>query len=142
MPHRRHSHHAWPSPRGWGLVTMGAIGAARAWSYLEPGLSEPPGQLAYVGALIPISVYAMLWLLAGLACVHALVAPRVMPWAIGAFVGMHLLWALSFLASWALLGVSRAWVSAISYLGLAVLAAVLARMIDPHDLLIPGEGER
>lgn len=140
MPHRRRLKNSILSPRGWALFTMGAVGLARAWSYLEPGLTEPPGQLAYVGALIPISVYAFMWLAAGLGCFHAIVQARIVPYAVAVFVGMHLLWALSFIASWAFLESGRAWVSAISYTALAILAAVIARMIDPPDVLTPGEG--
>lgn len=142
MPHRRRAKHSLLSPRGWGLATMGAAGLARAWSYLEPGLDAPPNQLAYVGELIPITIYAFMWLLVGLGCWHAIVAARVMPYAVAAFVGMHLLWALSFFASWAFLDSGRAWVSAISYTALAILGAVIARMIDPPDVLVPGEGDR
>lgn len=138
MPHRRYRR-ALISPRGWGLLIMGAVGLARAWSYLEPGLDQAPTQLAFVDDLIPLSTYAFVWIVVGLGCLHSIVWKPALPYAVGLFVGMHALWALSFLASWVWLDSSRAWVSAISYVALAGMGAVIARMIDPPDIITPGE---
>lgn len=127
------------SPRGWGLVLMGLACLARAWSYLEPGLTAPPNQLAFVGEIIPFSSYSLVWAGAGVICFASVAVRRVMPWGFGLFAGLHLLWALSFFASWLVLESPRAWVSAISYITLAGLSMILARMIDPQDVLTPRE---
>lgn len=130
------------SPRGWGLVLMAVACFLRAWSYLEPGLTDPPNQLAFVSEYVPVTVYAFLWVLAGVALCVAVSVRRVMPWALGLFAGMHLMWSLSFFAAWAFLGSPRAWVSAISYVTLAGLAVIVARLIDPPDILTPRERAR
>lgn len=120
---------------------MAAAAIMRAWSYLEPGLTAPPNQLAFVGALIPVTAYAFVWLATGLTLILAVVWARLMPIAVAAFVGMHLLWALSFISSWMFLNSPRAWVSAISYVTLAGLGALVARMIDPPDVMTTAEQE-
>lgn len=127
------------SPRGWGVVLMAAVCITRAWSYLEPGLTAPPNQLAFISEFIPVTTYVFMWLGAGVILFSALFIRRALPWGMGLFAGMHLMWALSFTASWLILESPRAWVSAISYVGLAGMSLVIARMIDPQDIMTPWE---
>lgn len=130
------------SPRGWGLALMGLACLLRAWSYLEPGLTAPPNQLTFVSEYLPVTSYALLWAVTGVILFVSVFVRRVIPWALGLFAGMHLMWALSFFSAWAFLGSPRAWVSAISYVTLAGLAPIIARLIDPQDVLTPRERAR
>lgn len=120
------------SPRGVGLVVMALVCLMRAWA---------PEQLVIIEQLIPLPVSASMWAAAGVTSASAVVARRVLPYAIAAFTGLHLLWALGFIASWYLLDSPRAWVPAISYAALAALGTVTARMIDPPDVVIIGESD-
>lgn len=127
------------SDRGWGVLVLGGlISLGRGWSYFGPTSPDrTPAQLVFLERLLPIGVYGFLWMLVGVACIAVVVAgqiprawewsSRFLPYALGAVVFLNGIWFLSFMIA-EVQGVPRAYVSGLSYLGLAVGAFLVGKM--------------
>lgn len=100
-----------------GLLILGVLGLARGISYFPPMVDphRPPAHA--LEHIFNPPVWGALWALAGIGCLVAILWRRPQPLAVGAVVGMHFIWAVSFLA-----GDGRGWVSALSYLCVFALA--------------------
>ena len=119
----------WLTSDETGLIILGILGFARGISYFPP-LAEPNRPPAHtLEHLLSPPAWGILWALAGLGCIVAVVWKRTQPAAVGVMVGMHFLWAISF----ATVG-GRGWVSAISYLCVFALAfwAFTRGRREPH----------
>lgn len=122
-----------PRLRITAMIALILMSVARVFSYLTATSPDNPTRLAFIGPFIPDGWHAGPWALVALLALASLIRSRVEPIAVGAFVGMNMLWGASMLASTFVLHVDRAWVSAISYLGIAVLTGILFGMTDPAD---------
>lgn len=123
-----------PTARGWALIVMAVGSIVRAVSYLK--VDAPPDQLAFVDMMIPPFGERVWWLAAawfgvGLWCLVSLVARRWVA-ALGAGVGLNLLWATSLIVSTVLLGNDRSWVSSITYFQVAGLCVAISAMRDTN----------
>lgn len=103
---------------GLGLAIIGVSSLLRGVSYM-PGIrgehSRPAHLLEYFGEP---AAWSPLWLAVGLLCIVAAIGWKAArPAAVGGAVGIHALWALSFLA----IG-GRGWVTALSYGSIALIA--------------------
>lgn len=106
---------------GTGLAIIGILSALRGISYL-PIVVDPSRTPAHtLEGLLPVTWWAWVWIGIGLLCIAAIPWRRLIPPAVGLAVGIHTLWALSFISSWILTDASRAWVSALGYIGIALL---------------------
>ncbi|OZC55050.1 hypothetical protein CH289_07600 [Rhodococcus sp. RS1C4] len=118
------------------LVVVGFMSALRGWSYLGPSPETTPTQLALVDQFVPLPVYSMAWIIVGLVAVLAAFTPRLFAGdaAYSALVGLNGLWALSFFWSWWVDDVSRAWVSALNYVLVALLVYREATRPEPVEV--------
>lgn len=117
------------------LVILGALCLARGISYVGyvPSSGGHPAE-----NLIPIAVMAWVWIVVGVSCLLSCLHPWkwVGALSLGAGVGLHVLWAISFLQETFSGEMDRGWVSALNYL--AIIALVLWTMwrgsrADPDD---------
>jgi len=65
--------------------------------------------------------WAVVWLLMGALCLCAVKWHRFVPAAVGAVVGLHSMWALSFIFATIFGDLPRAWVSSLGYIGIAAM---------------------
>lgn len=127
------------SPRGWGVLIVGGIVSfGRGWSYFGPtSPTSTPPQLVFVEQLVPLWVYGIGWSIVGVLCIATVLvgqlprgerlSTRVLPTAVGTALFFNALWATSFVVS-ELQGVPRSFVSALSYIGLAVSMWLIGKM--------------
>lgn len=105
-----------------GLTMLGGAALIRAFSY-TPGQGNPNRSPAHwLESLLPMTAWAWVWLIIGIACIVAIWQRRIMPTAVGMIVGLNAAWALSFIAIWAVGESSRGYVSALGYIVTAGLA--------------------
>lgn len=111
-------------------VVLGALAALcllRGLGHLiAPEVATPAALL-----LLPsptAEAYAGLWLAGTVGCVAAIARLRWAPRVLAFGVGMHVLWALTFIAGWAVGVSSLGYLSAAQYVMTAVLLAVVAEM--------------
>ncbi len=123
------------------LAALGASSIVRGASYLGPhSPNSAPPQLAFVDQAIPLSWYAVGWIATGVFALVAVLVRRLQSAGLSFAVFFNLLWGLSFILSWAVLGVPRAYVSAASYLTIAVLALCVGVLYERVALPDPPEG--
>ena len=106
----------WSMTNGPALLVLGLGIIARGISYL--GSAAPPVHPAEL--LMPITWWAVVWLTIGVVCLVAAAIPRAQPLAVGGGVGLHAVWALSFLTD-SVIDHNRSWVSAVGYVSVALL---------------------
>ena len=112
--------------RGWALtdapalLVLGTGLLLRGMSYLPHFVGDSPSSHPAEG-FFPIHVWGAIWIVVGLACLVATVWDRVAPVAIGAGVGLHAIWAMSFLADSIIEQSPRGWIPAVSYASIAIL---------------------
>lgn len=123
------------------LAALGVSSIVRGASYLGPHSPDSaPPQLAFVDQAIPLSWYAVGWIATGVFALVAILFRRLQSAGLSFAVFFNLLWALSFVLSWAFLGVPRAYVSATSYLVIAVLALCVGVLYERVTLPEPPKG--
>jgi len=114
-------------------AAIGASSIARGVSYVGPiSPSGAPPQLVFMDELVPLSWYAVGWIVTGVLALAAAAwpHPRLLGLAFGAGIFFNLLWAFSFAAAQLFLGVGRSYVSATSYLTIAILIFCVAALSD------------
>lgn len=105
-----------------GMVILGLLTLARGVSYLPPLKNQSSTSAHALEGIFPPMVWGAIWILIGLACLVAALLPKAVPLVFGAGVGLHAAWAFSFLGETFIGDSARGYVSAISYIGLALLA--------------------
>lgn len=99
-----------------GLLICGVATIARGVSYM-PGLVAADRPAAhYLEDVFQPTVWGVVWIAVGLACLAAIALPRLTPACVGLSAGIYASWGTSFMAGQFFderLG--RAWVSALSY---------------------------
>lgn len=104
-----------------GLLALGSISIARGVSY-TPALVDPTrSPTHFMESVLNPPVWAALWILMGLLCLAATQVPKLVPPAVGAVVGLHSMWALSFIFATILGDSTRGWVSSLGYIGIAAM---------------------
>lgn len=102
------------------LVILGVGLILRGVSYIPSLVGESPSSHP-AEEFFPIQVWGVIWIAAGLACLAATVWERAAPAAIGAGVGLHAIWAMSFVADAIAEHSPRGWLPAVSYASVALL---------------------
>ena len=104
-----------------GLLILGSISIARGVSY-TPLLVDPERKPThFMESVLNPPSWAVVWLIMGALCLFAVKWPRLVPAAVGAVVGLHSMWALSFIFATILGDLPRAWVSSLGYIGIAAM---------------------
>lgn len=111
----------WARTVGPALLILGAGAIARGISYTPLLMSEHARQAHPVEGTLPMGVWAWVWIIAGAAAVVAAWWPRAAPVAVGACVGLNLLWGGSFIADAIAESSVRGWLPAVGYLSIAAL---------------------
>ncbi len=112
--------------RGWALtdapalLILGAGLLLRGLSYMPCLMGDSPSSHPAEG-FFPIQVWGVIWIVVGIACLVATVWERAAPAAIGAGVGLHAIWAMSFVADSIIDHSPRGWLPAVGYASTALL---------------------
>lgn len=107
----------WISSDAAGLLIIGLAAGLRGVSYLPYFVDSDRKPAHFLEQAAPPEVWAGPWILSGVLCFLAIWVSRLTPPAVGAGVGLHFLWAVSFLLSG-----GRGWVSSIGYGAVTALA--------------------
>lgn len=109
-------------PRNLALFAIGLLALTRCLAYVGPlSPNQSAAGLAFVDDLIPLWVYAILWGVASVFAFAAIFTRKAQPLALGANLGICLLWAGTYMLAWALLDSPRGWVTGTSYLVISLL---------------------
>lgn len=108
---------------GVALLVLGLGILARGVSYTPHSPKTPAGHPAENA--LPMSAWATIWVAVGLLCLAAALwsESRFAALALGAGVGLNLLWAGSFIAATVSGDMPRGWVTAVGYISVSLLVA-------------------
>ena len=104
-----------------GLLILGSISIARGMSYTPLLVNPERKPTHFMESVLNPPSWAVVWLLMGALCLFAVKWPRLVPAAVGAVVGLHSMWALSFIFATIFGDLPRAWVSSLGYIGIAAM---------------------
>lgn len=104
-----------------GLMILGSISIARGMSYTPLLVSPDREPTHFMESVLNPPSWAVVWLLMGALCLCAVKWRGLVPAAVGAMVGLHSMWALSFIFATLLGDLPRAWVSSLGYIGIAAM---------------------
>lgn len=104
-----------------GLLILGSISIARGMSYTPLLVNPERKPTHFMESVLNPPSWAVVWLLMGVLCLCAVKWPRLVPAAVGAVVGLHSMWALSFIFATIFGDLTRAWVSSLGYIGIAAM---------------------
>lgn len=123
MKWERSKHHAarWLVSDAAGLLILGSISIARGVSYIPPLVNPDREPTHYMEMLLSPPAWAVVWIFMGALCLFATQVPKLVPPAVGAVVGLHSMWALSFIFATILGDSTRGWVSSLGYIGIAAM---------------------
>ncbi|OFQ48488.1 hypothetical protein HMPREF2935_00655 [Corynebacterium sp. HMSC076D02] len=105
-----------------GLTILALLTIIRGLSYVPPLINPARTPAHYLEVWASPTLWAAIWVTAGIFCLAATFIPKLLPVAVGLAVGLHAAWAMSFLMGTILGDTPRAWVSALNYLGVVFLA--------------------
>jgi drug/metabolite transporter (DMT)-like permease len=125
--------------RGAALLAFAFIDIVVGWSLFD---AETQAQTKAIPAyratleIAPLPIWGALWLLVGALCAVCafLVTDRI---AYGAAIGVKIVWAGSFLASWVIYNAPRAWLSAATWGVVAALVLVISGWPEPKGGRVP-----
>lgn len=111
----------WALGIGPALIVLGVGALARGVSYTPLLMSETAQRAHPVEGTLPMDTWAWIWIAAGVAAMVAAWWPRAAPVAVGAGVGLNLLWGGSFIADAITEGSVRGWLPAVGYISIALI---------------------
>ncbi|MPV52840.1 hypothetical protein GCO27_07130 [Corynebacterium sp. zg331] len=94
------------------ILTVGVL--LRGVCYL-PTAVPADYRIPALEGVLPLTVWAVVWLSAGAFCLVCLATRRGLAPAVGVCVSLHFLWGLLYLSAWALHESSRGYASALTY---------------------------
>lgn len=104
-----------------GLAILGIAALVRAFSYAPFVVNTNRSPAHWLEGLLPAPAWSIVWLLIAVVCMAAIIAPRLLPMAVGLTVAINALWALSFIGITVTGESSRGYVSALGYAAVAFL---------------------
>lgn len=104
-----------------GLLILGSISIARGMSYTPLLVNPERKPTHFMESVLNPPSWAVVWILMGALCLCAVKWHRFVPAAVGAVVGLHSMWALSFIFATLFDDLGRAWVSSLGYIGIAAM---------------------
>ena len=112
--------HAVTSDRA-GLAVLGVTAFVRAVSYAPFFVNTSRNPAHWLEGLLPAPAWSIVWLLIAVACIAAIITPRLLPMAVGMTVAINTMWALSFIGITITGESTRGYVSALGYAAVAFL---------------------
>lgn len=114
------------------LLTTALVSVLRGVYYLtRPADAESTDALTIVEWWLPLEAWGIVWIALGVAIVataHRCTKASIIM--LSVFVGLHVIWAGSYLGSWLVLDSPGAWISASNMAGTAALTAVLVYVLE------------
>lgn len=104
-----------------GLAVLGVTALVRAVSYAPFSVDATRKPAHWLEGLLPAPAWPIVWLLIAAACMVAIIAPRLLPIAVGLTVAINSMWALSFIGITITGESPRGYVSALGYAAVAFL---------------------
>lgn len=104
-----------------GLAVLGVTALVRAVSYAPFSVDATRKPAHWLEGLLPAPAWSIVWLLIAAACMVAIIAPRLLPIAVGLTVAINAMWALSFIGITITGESPRGYVSALGYAAVAFL---------------------
>lgn len=104
-----------------GLTILALLTIIRGLSYVPPLINLDRTPAHYLEGWASPTLWATIWIAAGVFCLVATFIPKLLPAAVGLAVGLHAAWAMSFLMGTISGDSPRAWVSALNYFGVVFL---------------------
>ena len=104
-----------------GLAILGLAALVRAVSYAPWFVNTERTPAHWLEGLLPAPAWSIVWLLIAVACMAAIITPRLLPIAVGLTVAINAMWALSFIGITITGESPRGYVSALGYAGVAFL---------------------
>lgn len=122
MPHRvwEKASHAVTSDKA-GLAVLGVTAFVRAVSYAPFFVDTTRNPAHWLEGLLPAPAWSVVWILIAVACMAAIITPRLLPIAVGMTVAINAMWALSFIGITITGESPRGYVSALGYAAVAFL---------------------
>lgn len=107
---------------GPALIVLGVGAVARGVTYLPPLMTTSSATRSHpVEGVLSMEVWGWVWIIAGVATLVAAWWDRIAPLAVGAGVGLNLLWGASFIADAIARESPRGWLPAVGYVSVALL---------------------
>jgi DMSO reductase anchor subunit len=119
--------------RGAALLVFAFIDVVLGWSLVDPSTRKQTAALPMYAAIqkaAPLPVWGALWLAVAAVCVVFAFRRRDAP-AYACAVGIKLVWAVGFLASWAFYGAARSWLAAATWGVVAALVYLISGWPEP-----------
>lgn len=116
--------------RAGALLAMAVTTIGRGTAYLTPSW-DTTSHVSFVDTLVPIEVWAVVWIGAGLAMLVGIRCPRVARWSMSTAASLWGTWAVSYLIAWVVLDTARAWVTAMPFGLIAILTLILTVLMEP-----------
>lgn len=104
----------WLTTDNAGLVILGGGMMGRAWSYMPWNVPDTY-RLPTLEASIPVTAWAVLWIVAGVACITGAVLNRRIAHLYGIAIGFHFLWGMLYLMASVVGESERGYVTSIQY---------------------------
>lgn len=104
-----------------GLAILGTTAFVRAVSYAPFFVNASRSPAHWLEGLLPAPAWSIVWLVIAVACLAAVITPRLLPIAVGLTVAINALWALSFIGITITGESPRGYVSALGYAAVAFL---------------------
>lgn len=128
-------YYQWPDLRDWFLITMGLLSLLFAYAY---GVAKVPPNtktnLSTALEVLPLKVYALMWLATGLYCILAAVtAHRIGGFVVSMFA--YTLWGMIYLIGWLHGDPGRGWLSAGVFGTLAGAIYCVSGLVDPSPIV-------
>lgn len=119
--------------RGAALLVFAFIDVVLGWSLIDPTTQAQTAALPVYRATVevaPLTVWGCLWILVGLACM-AQAPARFDGIGFGVAIGIKVVWAGCFVASWLVFDAPRGWLGAATWAVIAALVYLIARWPEP-----------
>ena len=104
-----------------GLAILGFTAIVRAVSYTPGFVNTDRNPAHWLEGLLSAPAWAIVWLVIAVACMAAIITPRLLPVAVGLTVAINAMWALSFIGITITGESPRGYVSALGYFAVAFL---------------------
>ena len=104
-----------------GLAVLGVSALVRAVSYAPWFVNTDRTPAHWLEGLLPAPAWSIVWLLIAVACMAAIITPRLLPVAVGLAVAINTLWGWSFIGITITGESPRGYVSALGYAAVAFL---------------------
>lgn len=112
------------------LGTSGVTSVLRGIRYLPGYTTEGLDSLTYVEFWLPLPAWAIIWIVLGCTLIASMILPELVIPSMSIFVGIHIIWSGSLIASWLNLGIPETWITGTTNAIIAIFAAVLLFTFD------------